>query len=124
MTLTQWFVLVTFAIWIWFTSVSRQLFGSPTISMTMRDIGWAFTLFPFIWGMLIAHWFAPKQALASGLWGWGIGLPIMVLLLAFDVYWLIKGLPRHPVRWPFWYFVLGLPVGYLFWPQRSIHAPF
>ena len=124
MTLTHAVILVTFGLWIWFTSVSRQKFGTPTISMTMRNIAWTFSLFPFVWGMLIAHWFAPKRELVEGMWGWGIGLPIMALLLVFDLYWLIGQHPRHPARWPFWYFLAGLPIGYWFWPQRSLDAPF
>jgi hypothetical protein len=124
MTLTHWIVLVTFALWIWYTSVSRQMFGAPTISMTMRNIAWDFSLFPFVWGMLVAHWFAPKRELVEGVWGWGIGLPIMGVLLAIDLYFLFKHLPRNPMRWPFWYFLAGLPVGYWFWPQRSPDAPF
>lgn len=124
MTLTHWIVLTTFAAWIWYTSVSRQMFGAPTISMTVRNMAWDFSVFPFIWGMLIAHWFAPRQELPTNLWGWGIGLPLMLALLAFDIWWMMAGKERHPARWPFWYFLAGLPVGFWFWPQRSLDAPF
>ena len=124
MTLTHYIVLATFAAWIWYTSVSRQNFGAPTISQTLRNIAWTFSLFPFIWGMLISHWFAPRQSLPSSLWGWGVGLPLMAILLTYDLYWLFSVKQRTWYRWPMWYFLLGLPVGYWFWPQRSLESPF
>lgn len=124
MSLTHWLIYSTFGLWIWYTSVSRQMFGAPTISMTLRNIAWDFSSFAFIWGMLIAHWFAPRQALPTGLWGWGIGLPLILGLLAFDIWWMVTGKEREWYRWPFFYFLAGLPIGFAFWPQLSRHAPF
>lgn len=124
MTLTHYVILVTFALWIWFTSVSRQMFGAPTISMTLRNMAWTFSSFAFVWGMLIAHWFAPRQSLPTSLWGWSIGLPMILALLGWDIYWLVTDRPRAWYRWPMFYFVAGLPIGFFFWPQVSAHAPF
>lgn len=122
MRITQLMILLTFALWLIWTSVAHR-FGEKTISSTLRNMAWDFTLLPFCFGMLVTHWWAPRQDYPRDLWGWGVGLPLMAALLAFDLWWLWMGKPRTPYRWPFWYFLAGLPVGYFYWPQISIHAP-
>lgn len=122
MKITTIIILSTFTLWLTWTSVAQK-YGERTISSTLRNMAWDWNILPFCFGMLITHWFAPRQTLPSSLWGWGVGLPVMVLIVAWDIYWLASGRERAVVRWPFWYFLLGLPVGYLFWPQISLHSP-
>lgn len=122
-TLTQWIVVSTLAAWLIYTANAQKI-RQRTISATIRDMAWSYNFFPFCWGMLMTHWFAPKQQLIEGLWGWGIALPMILILLGVDVYWNVSKRERHWIRWPFWYFLLGLPFGYFFWPQASLHAPF
>lgn len=123
MTLTQVTIMVTFVLWIAYT-VKAHSFGQKTISSTLRDMGWDFSSFAFIWGMLITHWFAPRQELPTQLWGWGIGVPVLAILFGWDIYRLITNAPRQWYRWPMFYVGLGLPFGYIFWPQLSVLAPF
>lgn len=123
MTSTQMMILSTFALWLVWTSLAPR-YGQKTVSSTLRNMAWSFNLIPFCFGMLTTHWFAPRQSFPSDLWGWGVGLPAMLLILGFDIYWLATKRERHWIRWPFWYFLAGLPVGYLYWPQISASAPF
>jgi hypothetical protein len=121
--LTEWIILLTFAGWIFYTANAMRI-GQKTISMALRDMAIEYTCFPFVWGMLITHWFAPKQHLMDGPWGWALGLPVLAILLGIDIYWKLTKREPHWARWPFFYFLLGLPMGYFFWPQGAPGAPF
>jgi len=89
--------------------------GQPTESAVLRDWSVRWTLLPFVAGFLSSHWFAPRAHADVSGWMWA--LPAMVILLGIDLVWNLKGLPRVWWRYPYLYFILGVPVGYFFWPQ-------
>jgi len=89
--------------------------GQPTESAVLRDYSVRWTILPFVAGFLLTHWFAPREHHDVSGWMWA--LPPMGILLTIDIIWNVKGLPRVWWRWPFFYAILGMPVGYFFWPQ-------
>lgn len=123
LTATHWVILGSFFVWILYTANAHKL-GQKTISSTLRNMSWDFSSFAFVWGMLMTHWFAPKRTLPTDYWGWMVGAPLILGLLVWDLYRLHHNSPKDWYRWPFFYVVAGMPIGYFFWPQLSPFAPF
>jgi len=115
MTPTHWLILCVFVMLLGYTAMARK-HNLPTISMTMRDLAWNWSVAPFVAGMLIGHWFFNREGGAPfAAWGWGTGIPIFVILLSFDWYWILSNRSKVWFRYPGIYVVLGTLWGYLFW---------
>lgn len=121
LTFSQWFVIAVFVAVIFYTAVAQKM-GQPTVSMTLRDGGWRINTIPFIFGLLVGHWFFPRQS--TWVSGWGYAIPALLALVIYDVLWnWKKGAERRWFRFPGWWFLLGLPVGIWLWAQRSGDSP-
>lgn len=101
--------------------------GQPTESQVLRDWAKNWTIMPFMAGLLLTHWFAPRAH--PDISGWGWCLPMMALLIGVDIGWnywgraLLNDRTYNPAwvlpwwRYPYAYAVLGMPFGYFLWPQ-------
>lgn len=101
--------------------------GQPTESMVLRNWARDWSLLPFCAGILTAHWFAPQRQIDISGWMWN--LPIMGILIGTDIGWNLWGNSIHTDltypwwRFPFWYFLMGLPCGYFLWDQAAGWSP-
>lgn len=105
--------------------------GQPTESQVLRDWSRNWTIMPFMAGLLMTHWFAPRAH--PDISGWGWCLPMMALLIGVDIGWnvwggtkefIVNGVKLASVtqttpwwRYPYVYAVLGMPFGFFLWPQ-------
>lgn len=121
-TQTHLIILVTAVVWLGWTILARK-YHNPTISMSLMGMMWNCTTVSLIWGILLGHWagtswgdFRPIDPIS---YSFVFALPFTVPTLVFDIVWLVKkgANVRHGSRWPIWYYILGLPVGLLFWAQ-------
>ena len=111
-TLVKWFIAGTFIVWIGFDVYLTQN-GGPTESQVLREIGMRYTFFPFLIGFLSGHWFVTvKKPWASG---WMYALPIILGLIAWDVFAPSDTWLRYPGIW----LCLGIPSGALLWGQKA-----
>lgn len=113
--MTEFIVAVVFIGLVIWTSVAQR-YGYRTVSQVMRDVSWNWSIVPTIIGMLTSHWlFSGEQILNS--WGWGIGIPLFVVLLVKDGYLKYTKANKKSLWYqrPYFYLALGLIVGFLFW---------
>jgi hypothetical protein len=84
--------------------------------------GWAreWSALPFAVGALVGHWFVQNPNYDA----WPLAVVALGAVLAWDVARRIDWL--RPARWlayPGLWLLLGIPVGFLWWPQRYPGAP-
>lgn len=88
--------------------------GKVTISQQLRDWSLKWTCLPFCAGVLATHWFMPLDK-TLGL-GWMVLLPVILLLLVWDIVWNQKQRERVLYRYPGVWLVMGGVFG-LLWAQ-------
>jgi hypothetical protein len=85
-----------------------------TISQIILEWAYDWPALPWAVGVLCGHWFWPRYVYSSldrSTWRyWVLGL-LAVAAMAVDIVWLDRVFPLLP-------FMLGIPIGYLLWPQR------
>ena len=121
MTLTQIFILIIFALVLIYTSIAQKTLHQHTVSKTLRDWAWKYNTIGWVAGFLIGHWFFPRQTVVATAWGFGI--PLLVALVGWDVYWNLKVKVRKWYRLPGIYVVLGIVTGIILWSQGSKDSP-
>jgi hypothetical protein len=92
--------------------------------MTMRDLGWKYTSFSVLMGILIGHWFFPSEnPLYRRV---GNVLPFLALFYLLDLAWAKWGTGRQWWRYPGIWFILGVIIGAKLWAQRlsGVSLPF
>jgi hypothetical protein len=110
----------TFAAWIGL-DVWLAKTGRPTESMAIAAAGQRTTIFPFVIGLLLGHWFFNQRSIIHSAWGFGI--PAMVSLGIWDIIWNAMGKPRVWYRYaPIW-LVMGVITGALVWAQQDGGSP-
>lgn len=93
----------------------------PTESRVIMDWGWRFNAVPFLLGVLMGHWFFPRQN-GSG-FGWMIALPFWSALWGWDIAYGHFWGSRRWFRYPGIFVLLGMPVGMYLWGQVSPGSP-
>jgi hypothetical protein len=98
------------------------LLGQPTESQVLRDWGHVSVCLPFVAGFLLGHWFLPRRNPSGS--AWGNAAVILIVLGAWDLYWLISGRTDCPFyRYPGFYALAGIPCGTFLWGQSDGSAP-
>ena len=120
MTLTH-LVLILNSVFLLVYDYFGPKFGNPSESTVIRDLASKWTILPFIAGLLIGHWFGPRQQVTYS--AWGNSVPFLILLLVFDIYWNINYTDYVWYRYPLFYVLMGIPVGMYLWGKAVSWSP-
>lgn len=118
--ITKWVLWGTAIVWIiWDVVISGK---GHTESQMIAEFARKFVTAPFVFGILMGHWFFNRKTARYELWPVFVGLIVLVGLFDGVWHWTMHE-SRAWYRWPGIWLVLGIPVGSFFFPQRDPEAP-
>lgn len=118
--ITKWVLWIVALVLLAYDGIVGKI-SQPSESTVMREWGWKYNYFPFLMGVLIAHWFFPRQTWINPIVGKTI--PFILLVMAWDLYWNKFHGSHEWFRYPGLWVILGFPIGFLFWAAQDNNSP-